>query len=157
MAFGSSSAVFVRYVKDIMDRTSAMDLDGDAYKAALYNNTGTPDKTVSSANSAYNAGQWVTGNEVVDATNWVAGGRSLASVTWTVASNVVTFDANDTAGGGNVTLSNVFGCLVYDDTIATPVADQGVCFNSFGGSAQSVSAGTFTIVWHSSGIFAITV
>lgn len=156
MAFGSSSAVFVRYMKDIMDRTSAMDVDGDAYKAALFNNTGTPDKTVASASTGFNTGQWTTTNEVTDATNWVSGGRSLASVTFTIASNVLTFDASDTAGGGNVTLSNAYGCLVYDDTITTPVADQGVCFNSFGG-ANSVTAGTFTIVWNASGIYAITV
>jgi hypothetical protein len=50
----------------------------------------------------------------------------------------------------------VFGCLVYDDTITTPVADQGLCFNYFGGT-QSVTAGTFTVVWSASGIFRITV
>jgi hypothetical protein len=67
------------------------------------------------------------------------------------------FDAADLPGGGNVTLANVYGCLVYDDTItAGTVADQGICFNYFGG-AQSVTAGTFTIIWNASGIAGITI
>jgi hypothetical protein len=49
----------------------------------------------------------------------------------------------------------VFGCLVYDDTLTTPVADQGVCYNYFGGT-QSVTAGTFTIQWGAPGIFSLT-
>jgi hypothetical protein len=41
---------------------------------------------------------------------------------------------------------------VYDDTISGgTVADQGVCFSYFGG-AQSVTSGTFTIVWDPAGI-----
>ncbi len=39
--------------------------------------------------------------------------------------------------------------------MAGPVGDQGVCYNYFGG-AQSVTAGTFTIVWNANGIFRIT-
>jgi hypothetical protein len=69
------------------------------------------------------------------------------------------FDAADLAGGGNVTLSGVMGCLVYDDTITAGtggIADEGACYNYFGGS-QSVTAGTFTILWNASGIFRFTV
>jgi hypothetical protein len=69
------------------------------------------------------------------------------------------FDAADLAGGGNVTLSNVYGCLVYDATITAGtggVAKQGCCFNYFGGG-QGVSAGTFTIVWNANGVFRFTV
>ena len=53
------------------------------------------------------------------------------------------------------TLTNAYGCLVYSDTRTTPVADQGICFNYFGG-ANSVTSGTFTIVWNASGILALT-
>lgn len=151
------SHYFKQTLVDALIRTTnfAMDFDADAFKAALYGNSGTPDNDVSAANSAYNAGQWVSGNEKSD-TNWPAGGRSLVSPTLNSASaDIVFFDANDTTGAGNVTLSAVFGCLVYDDTLTTPVADQGVCFNFFGGS-QSVTAGTFTIVWHANGIWRAT-
>jgi hypothetical protein len=81
---------------------------------------------------------------------------ALSSVTSGFSSNVYTFDAADTVStGSSATLANVYGCLVYDDTITTPVADQGVCYNYFGG-ANSVTDGTFTIAWSASGIFAIT-
>ena len=135
-------------------------LGADTVNVALYNNTGTPNKDDTLANSAYNAGQWVTSNEVTDATNWVAGGRALASKTLTNPSTgVFMFDAADLSGGGNVTLSGVLGCLVYDNTITAGtggVAKEGICYNYFGGS-QSVTAGTFTIVWNANGVFRITV
>lgn len=134
-------------------------LGADTVNVALYNNTGTPDKDAALTSTGFNTGQWVTSNEVTDATNWVSGGRSLASKTLTSpTTGVAMFDAADLAGGGNVTLSGVMGCLVYDNTITAGtggIAKQGVCFNYFGG-AQSVTAGTFTIVWNANGIYRIT-
>ena len=44
-----------------------------------------------------------------------------------------------------MTVAAAYGCLVYDHTI-TVTANQGLCYNYFGGS-QSVTAGTFTIIW----------
>jgi hypothetical protein len=151
----SNSKIFRAFVADVLDNTTAIDLGSDVPKAALYNNSGTPSQDVTAANSAFNVDQWVTGNQVTDATNWVSGGRALSSTSLSSATaGTVFYDAADTAGGGTVTISGAFGCLVYDDTITTPVADQGLCFNYFGGS-QSVTAGTFTIVWHANGIFRI--
>jgi hypothetical protein len=152
----TNSKIFRQTLADILGNTTAMDLNSDSFKVALYNNTPTPDNDVTAANSAYNVGQWATAQEVIDATNWVAGGRALASLSIDVSvADVVFWDAADLAGGGTVTLTNAYGCLVYDDTIATPVADQGVCYNYFGG-AQSVTAGTFTIQWNANGVFRIT-
>jgi hypothetical protein len=135
-------------------------LGADTVNVALFNNTGTPDKDAALTSTGYNTGQWTTGNEVTDATNWVAGGRALASKTLTNPSTgVFMFDAADLAGAGNVTLSNVYGCLVYDNTITAGtggVAKQGVCFNYFGGP-QSITAGTFTIVWNANGLCRFTV
>lgn len=156
----SASAVFEQWPLQCwqVSGTGYTGLDSDTVKVALYNNTITPDKSAALASTGYNTGQWVTGGEVTDATNWVAGGRALASKTFTIpTAGAAMFDAADLAGGGNVTLSNATGCLVYDDTItAGTVADQGVCFNYFGGP-QSVTAGTFTIVWSSNGIKRVTV
>lgn len=151
----SNSKIFSAFVTDALNNTAALDLNADTFKAALYNNTGTPDQTVASANTAYNAGQWVTANEVSQSGQWAAGGVALASITSGFSSNVYTYDAADTASGAAATLANVYGCLIYDDTLTTPVADQGVCFNYFGG-ANSVTAGTLTVVWSASGIFALT-
>jgi hypothetical protein len=135
-------------------------LGADTVKAALFNNSVTPDKDAARSSTGFNTGTWVTANEVTDATNWVSGGRALASKTLTAPSTgVFMFDAADLAGGGTVTLTNAFGCLVYDDTITAGtggIADQGISFNYFGG-AQSVTAGTFTIIWNSNGIVRITV
>lgn len=139
---------------------SASGITADTVKAALYDNDITPDQTVAVASTGYNTGQWaIAGNEVTDATNWVAGGRALANdaFTSTDATAFVMYDADDLAGGGTLTITNAFGCLVYDDSItAGTVADQGICYNYFGGG-QSVTAGTFTIVWHANGVFRITV
>lgn len=162
----SASGVFRQFTKSIMGhgQTSAVlpsgyaGLVADTVKAALFNNTGTPDKDAALTSTGYNTGAWVTGNEVTDA-NWAAAGRALANKTITNPSTgVAMFDADNLAGAGNMTVSNVYGCLVHDDTIAAGtggVADQGVCFNYFGG-AQSVTAGTFTIVWHANGVMRIT-
>jgi hypothetical protein len=154
----SASKIFTATITDLMNNTTAIDLNTDAsIKAALYDNDITPDQTVASASTAYGAGQWVSaGNEVSDAAEWPVTGQALGTITSGFATNVYTFDAADEVSDGtSATLAAVFGCLVYDDTITTPVIDQGLCYNYFGGT-NSVTDGTFTIVWHSSGIFALT-
>lgn len=152
----SNSKLFRQYLADVLCNTTAMDLNSDTFKVALYNNSITPDNDVSAANSAYNAGQWATTNEVSESGQWASGGVALSGVSVDVGTaDVMFFDATDTASGSAADLASVYGCLVYDDTIATPVADQGVCYNYFGGS-NSVVNGTFTVVWHANGIFRIT-
>lgn len=152
----SNSKIFMAFIEDVFENTTAMDLNSDTFKAALYDNDITPDQTVASANTAYNAGQWTaSGNEVSESGQWAAGGVALSSVTSAFTSNVYTFDAADTASGSAADLANVYGALIYDDTITTPVADQGVAFLYLGGS-NSVVNGTFTLVYSASGIFAIT-
>lgn len=153
----SNSKIFRAYLADIIANTTALDVGADTMKAALYDNDITPDQDAASASTAYNTGQWVaSGNEVSDGTNWDAGGEPLTGVSINSATAAtVFFDATDTPqGGATTTLANVYGCLVYSN-IGTPVANQGVCFNYFGG-VQGVTAGTFTIVWHSNGVFRFT-
>lgn len=159
MAFASSK-IFRAFLKDALDNTTAYDLGSDIPKVALYGNTGTPDQDVTSANSAYAVGQWVTGNEVIDSsgggTDWPAGGKVLGTINLDAGTAATVFyDAADTASGATADITAAYGCLVYDDTLTTPVADQGICFNYFGGS-NSVVAGTFTVVWHANGIFRFT-
>lgn len=153
----SNSKIFSAFITDALNGTAAFDLNSDTIKVALYDNDITPDQTVAAANTAYNAGQWaISGNEVSQSGQWAAGGVALDNIASGFSSNVYTFDdTNDTASGSAATLANVYGCLIYDDTLTTPVADQGICFNYFGG-ANSVTAGTLTVVWSASGIFALT-
>jgi|JI10StandDraft_1071094.scaffolds.fasta_scaffold23334_6 hypothetical protein len=152
----SNSKIFRQFLADALGNTAALDLDSDTITVALYNNTPTPDQNVTAANSAYNVGQWVTANEVWQAGQWAQAGVNLASKVIDVATSaVVMFDAADTASGSAATLANVYGCLVYENTLTTPVADQGICYNYFGG-VQSVTSGTFTIQWSANGIARFT-
>lgn len=149
----SASKIFSAFVTDVLNNTTAMDLNSDTINVALYG-AATPDQTVASASSAYNTGQWVTGNELT-ATGWTAGGLNLASIASGFSSNVYTFDAADKSGGATDTVTACFGVLIFDNTIAAPVAKQGICYNYLGGS-NSVTAGTFTIVFNAAGICALT-
>ena len=152
----SNSKVFVSTIEDMLENTTALDLNTDTFKAALYNDTPVPDQTVVSANTAYAVDQWAVGNEVDDGTNWDTGGEPLATVTFAPTTNVLKFDADNTPqGGASTTLASVYGCLVYSN-IGTPVANQGISFHYFGG-VQAVTAGTFTIIWNAAnGLFQIT-
>lgn len=156
----TNSKMFREWPKmtDQVSGTGFTGLDSDTVKAALFNNSVTPDKDAAVGSTGYNTGTWLTANEVTDATNWAATGRTLASKTFTTPSTgVYMFDAADTAGGGTLTIANAYGAFVYDDAItAGTVADQGVCYNYFGG-AQSVTGGTFTIVWSANGLYQVTV
>jgi hypothetical protein len=158
----TASAIFRQWIADSLAPTGSFVgkwNSTDVYKAALFNATPTPDKTVAASASAYNTGVWVTGNEVTDA-NWPAGGQSVAGTGsgggYSSTSNLITFDGSDTAGAGNVTVANVYGDLLYDFTLATPVAKQGAAYHYYGG-AQQVTAGTFTVIWNVNGLMQITV
>lgn len=158
MAFGSASKIFSAFVHDSVNKTGNASLSSATAKAALFDNTVTPSQVVTSANSAYGAGVWAAGG-VSDATGWPAVGRPLA---WGSATKLTTYadvtlkyDSDDTVSADSHTdITNAYGCLVYDDA-ATTVVDQGFCYISFGGSAQSVSNGTFTIQWSASGVLSI--
>jgi hypothetical protein len=152
----ADSKVFQHHLADAVLNVTAFDLDSDTFRVALYTNAITPDNDVTAANSAYNVGQWATANEQFEVGQWAQAGVALASPVINVATaDVVFWDASDTASGSGADLTNVFGCLVYDDTLTTPVADQGVCYNYFGGS-NSVVNGTFTVVWSANGIWRAT-
>ena len=149
----SASGIFVTFIEDSFENSAAYNLLSDTFKVALFNDTTAPDKTVTTANRTYDAGVWIQANEVDDGTEWDAGGEPLDTPALTTASNVLKWDAVDTVSGGtSATLAAVFGCLVHDSS----VTNEGICFNYFGGT-QSVTDGTFTVVWNGAGIFTITV
>jgi len=157
----TDSRIFREFVTDAVANAIAYDLSAtgvDTFKVALYNNSITPDRD--SALTGYNEGssQWVTANEVIDTTgggtDWPAAGVALASPAISnVAGGIVMWDGTDTASGATADIANAYGCLVYDDTLS---GKPGICFNYFGG-ANSVTNGTFTVVWNANGLFRITV
>lgn len=155
----AGSAIFRSFITDALSGDVSGNLtSADVYKVALFNNTTAPDKDATSANSCYNAGQWVTANEVYHAGgHWDQAGQTAAGLAISNPSTgVIMFDMTDTAStDAATTLASVYGSLLYNDSSTTP-SDQGVCFNYFGGS-NSVTAGTLTVVWHANGLFRITV
>lgn len=156
----TSSRVFREWVRGPMMQASGTGytgLDSDVIKAALFNDTVTPDADAVVGSTGYNTGTWTTAREVTGGANWAAGGRALSGKTFTApASGVARFDAADLSAGGTVTLTDAYGCLVYDDSITGgTVADQGVAFLYFGG-AQSVVSGSFTVVWNDLGVIGVT-
>jgi hypothetical protein len=129
----------------------------DTMNCALYASGITPDRTAALASTGYNTGVWITGNEKTGSSEWVAGGRALASKTNAASAGTITLDAADLTGSASITMSNVEGCLIYDNSItAGTVAKQGMCFLWFGG-VQSVTAGTFSVVFNAAGLVTATV
>jgi hypothetical protein len=133
--------------------TGYSSLSADALKAALYGNTGTPNKDDTLANTGYNTGQWVTANEITG-TGYTAGGATLASKTFASATGAVNFGAaNPSWTSATIT---AYGDLVYDSSITGgTVANQGLAFHYFGGSA-SVTSGTFTVQFSSGNVFSFS-
>ena len=150
----SASKVLIGAIVDMLGNTSAYDINTDAFKAALFNDTITPSQVVTSANSCYAAGVWASGG-VSDATGWPAAGRSLVTVTLTdYSAATVKWDADDTVSANDTTtLASCNGALIYNDTMSSP-ADQGLCYLWFGGPA-SVTSGRFTIVYHTNGLMSL--
>ncbi len=149
----SNSKIFRQYIADMIGNVAALDYDSDTIKFPLYNNSITPDNDVTAANSAYNVGQWASANEVTSGA-YASGGQTLASKTVSVASaDTVIVDAADLTGT-SITIS-AYGGLAYDDTLTTPVADQGMSYHYFGGLA-SVTAGTFNVVFNTNGLHTYT-
>ena len=151
----SNSKMFQRYLSNRIGNVTAFDYDADTIKFALYNNSITPDNDVATdVLTAYNgaASQWLTANEVIDTTgggtDWPAGGVTLGTKTVDVsAADFVAIRAANAASGATADIANAFGGLVYDSTIS----NVGMCYNYFGGG-NSVTNGTFTVVWHANGI-----
>lgn len=142
---GSPATAYTGYLTDTMN-------------CALYAAGITPDRTAAVGSTGYNTGVWITGNEKTGSSEWVAGGRALASKTNVASAGTITLDAADLAGSASITMTSVEGCLIYDNTITAgnTVAKQGMCYLWFGG-AQSVTAGTFSVVFNAAGIVTATV
>lgn len=160
----TDSRVFRAWVRNNMLRdpsgstpTGYTNLVADTVKAALFNNTVTPDRDALAASAGYNTGAWAAAGEATGGANWPAGGLALTGkVINTSAGGLCTYDAADLPGGGTLTLTDAYGCLIYDHSITGgTVADQGVCYLYFGG-AQQVTSGTFTIVFSASGIMSVS-
>jgi hypothetical protein len=158
----STSEIFSAFITDSLAKTTLIDINADTMNVGLHGTSCTPVQDAASAATAYNTGAWATDKLTDTGTGapagWPTVGRPLVTPALTFATNVVTFDAVDTVSGSTTTtITAAFGCLVYSDTITTPVADQGICYLYFGGT-QSVTLGTLTLVWAAppDGLFKLT-
>lgn len=149
----ANSYVASATLRDSLKNAIALNIAGsspDALFCALFNNTVTP--SIDTDPQSYGVAPW-NANEVFQATFYPAGGVQLASPTMTLTSGTgVTFSAS-AVSQATTTLTNVFGALIYDNTLSPKAA---ICAVYFGGTAYSTNNGTFGITWSGSGIFVLT-
>jgi len=137
--------IFNKFKEWMADGT--LDLDTDAFKVALFSSSSLPAATQSPATyTAVNGAK----TQVSSGSGYTTGGASLSTPTWVLSGATVTFDAVDTAWSSATFTAR--WALIYDTTHAS----SGIVALIDFGTSKSVTAGTFTIQWHSSGIFTLT-
>lgn len=138
----ADSRVFAAFLADSVSGTALFDLSGasvQTFNVSLIGTNSTPDKDAAAANTAYNTGAF-TADKLTDTgtgapAGWPTVGRPLVTPAITTATGTLKWDAVDTvSASATTTITAAFGCLIYSDTLASPVAKQGVCFNYFGGT-----------------------
>jgi hypothetical protein len=92
-------------------------------------------------------------NQLTTAGGYTSGGATLGTKTYAASSLVTTFDAADTVWTAST--FTAAQAQVWDDTVSSP-ADPLISYVDFGGD-QSPAGVDFSILWHASGIFTITV
>ena len=118
-----------------------VDLEADTIKVALLNNS-------HSFTATHNTWSQVSANELASGSGYTTGGAALANKAVTQAATTK-FDADDTSWSS--ASFTAYHAVIYDDTIAT---DDLIASVDFGG-AQTVTAGTLTIQWHTDGIITL--
>jgi len=123
---------------DLYDGSVDLATAGDTINVALYDNV-----------HAFSAGDTIyTVTNEISGTGYSAGGATLAGQTVTMGSNTATFDGTDTSWT-SATFTTAHA-VIYDSTNTNSLMHS----IDFGGD-QSVTAGTFTIVWNAAGISTI--
>jgi len=125
-----------------------VDFDTDTIKVALVSSSYTPNQ------DTHDYWDDVATYEV-SGTAYTAGGATLTTKTvgYTSGTNVTKFDADDVSWTTSTITARY--AVVYDASPATNAAKPLIGYVDFG-SDQSSSAGTFSIVWDSAGIFTTT-
>lgn len=153
----SASGGFRQFFTDYFNNTNAFwtpalpNLNLETHRVALFTNSVTPDFDCTAAASQYGAGgTWTTGNESSGSGYTAAGSLLTTTAVTSVAGGITMWDADDVAWT-TVTVT-AYGCLIYADSLSSPVTDQGIMAVYFGG-AFTTTAGNFTIQWSASGIY----
>lgn len=141
-----SAFVFGQFLDHLAQKR--IDLDTDTIKVALATSAFTPvQDTMDFFNDVTNE---VTG------TGYTAGGATLTGVTWayTAGTNTWKFDAADVSWPSSTITARY--AVIYVETAGASSTDPLIAYVDFGADV-STTAGTFSIVWDSAGIFTVTV
>ena len=147
MAF-PSSGLFVPTFVSALNGGIVLDLDLLTHKVALYTNSVTAADLTT--DTAYGVGAWAS-NEVPNGSGYTTGGYTLANTTYAhTAAGVVVWDNTVDPNWTTATIT-ARGGLYYADALA---GNNAIVAQTFGADITS-TAGTFTIVLASGGIFSI--
>lgn len=128
-----TTAICTSYKVDLLFARHNFALSGgDTFKIALY----TSSATLGATTTAYTATNEVSG------TGYTATGNTLTRVDPTSSGTTAYTDFADTTWSTATITAR--GCLIYNDTLTTPVADASVQVHDFG-SDRSSTAADFTI------------
>ena len=133
-----ASGIYNRFKANLMNKI--IDMEADTIRVALFDDS----HSFTAANDDWSD---VSTNEI-SGTGYITKGEALASKAVTQAATTK-FDAADTAWTG-ATFS-AWHAVIYDDTLGS---DDLIASIDFSGE-QAVSAGTFTIQWHTNGIITL--
>ena len=128
-----ASGIYNRFKANLMNKE--VDMEGDTINVALYDNV----HAFTATDTDY-----TTDNELATAGGYTQGGQALDNKSVTEAATTK-WDADDESWTS--ASFTAYHAVIYD----TSVTNDLICSIDFGG-AQTVSAGTFTIQWHASGI-----
>jgi hypothetical protein len=134
------------------EATTFIDWLNDTIKVALYTTT-----TINRDTNRY----YVTTNEVTGA-QYTAGGATIGTKTLAYASNVITFDAANTAWSSGAVASSgtpAYYAVIYDASIGDATHHPLLGYLDFANKAGGLwsSGAVFTIIWPAAGIFTITI
>jgi len=134
-----ASGIYNRFKANLMNKE--VDLEADTIKVALM---------TSSHSFTATDNQWsdVSANET-SGTGYTAGGKSLSNKSVTQAATTY-FNADDVSWSSAT--FDTSHAVIYDDSLTN---DDLICSFDFGGQ-QSISSGTFTIEWDTSGIITLS-
>jgi hypothetical protein len=155
MTFPNSSLYSQNIINQLLSprvgATQAFDLNTDTFLCALYNNTMAQDPQ-SDTCLGYDANGEITYAGSVGGNSEPATAQTMttiaASMNGTAPSRVICITADDVTWTSS-SFSNVYGCVIYDDTITASgvwVANSCLIAVKFG-SVGSSGGGSFTVQW----------
>ena len=133
-----ASGIYNRFKANLLNKE--IDLEADTIKVMLLNNS-------HAFTATHNQKSEIVANEI-SGTGYTAGGAALANKAVTQAATSK-WDADDTAWTS--ASFTAYHAVIFDDTLTN---DDLICSIDFG-AAKTVSAGTFTIQWHTDGIITL--